>query len=104
MSQEQNNNEKRSKMEMAEKAAEVIEKSALKADSLVSDMKTKSGEHGSKVMVGLLIILALAIYSNPGIGMTAIVVFALLYLKPILGVIKKLATKEKAADKKEETK
>lgn len=104
MSQEQNNNEKKSKMEIAEKIADVIEKSALKADSLVSDAKTKSGDHGAKVMVGLLVILALAIYSNPGLGLTAIVVFALLFLKPILGMIKKLATKDKVADKTEEKK
>jgi len=103
MSEEQKSNEKKSKMEIAEKVADVIEKTALKADSLVSNAKSKSGDHGSKVMVGLLVILALAIYSNPGLGLTAIVVFALLFLKPILGMVKKLATKEpekKSEDKK----
>lgn len=93
MSEEQNN-EKKSKMEIAHKVADTIDKTVLKADSLVSNTKNKAGDAGAKVLVGLLIVLALAIYKNPDLGITIIIVFALLFLKPILSVIQKFIKKD----------
>lgn len=100
--EEQTKDQKKSAMEIADQTAEIIEKMAKKADNAVGSVKEKSGDHGSKIMVVAIVLLALALYKHSDLWPTAIVLVALVYLKPILSMVKKFIKKD--AEKKVETK
>lgn len=102
-------NKKIENIEKAEKVAQVIDKGVVKADEIVDNMKKKSGDLGSKIQVGLIIIVVLALVRDSGLLWTALGVFALLFLTKILGIVKKQMTpsekqKEKSQEKIEEKK
>lgn len=91
-------------IEKAEKVAQVIDKGVVKADEIVDNMKKKSGDLGSKIQIGLIIIVVLALVRDTGLMWTAIGVFALLFLTKILGVVKKQMTPAPKVEEKTEEK
>ena len=85
--------EKKTKMEIAEQVAATLDKGAKRADELLSSTKAKTGDIGSKITVAAVIILVLAMIRDSGLLWIALIVLALLFLKPILDVVKKQMAK-----------
>ena len=76
------------KVEKAQKVAEVVDNVVLKADNMLGSMKTKAGSAGSKIQVALVIIVIVAALQNPGIIWIALGVGIVLFLTPILKMVK----------------